>query len=97
MIITSFILPRLFPRAFRGFNDDENLQNNPVFNMNARQLIETRGYACEEHLVVTQDGYFLVLFRIVKKQQGTSTASKKPKPAVLCMHGFMQVYNFLED
>ena len=45
------------------------------------ELIESRGFVSQTHLVVTPDGYELTLFRIVNPR------SKSPKP-VLMMHGF---------
>ncbi|EPZ32360.1 hypothetical protein O9G_002200 [Rozella allomycis CSF55] len=44
---------------------------------------QSRGFECEEHLVVTEDGYILVLHRIVP------AVKKKAGKPVLFMHGFM--------
>lgn len=46
-----------------------------------------RGYECEAHLVVTKDGYILVLHRITsRRDRPVEDASKRP---VLLMHGCM--------
>ncbi|KAL1458981.1 hypothetical protein WDU94_011000, partial [Cyamophila willieti] len=56
------------------------------------QILKTWGYSGEEHIVVTEDGYILSLFRII-----TPTSDTRPPPnndtrtqaPVLFIHGFL--------
>ncbi|RYR00134.1 hypothetical protein Ahy_B07g088218 isoform A [Arachis hypogaea] len=53
-------------------------------------LVKTQGYACEEHLVTTVDGYVLSVPRI---PVGRSRGPRGNRPPVLLQHGlFMQLY-----
>ena len=70
---------------------------DPDVNNNITQLIQSKGYPCEEHKVITQDGYILGIFRI---PHGRNT-SKAGRP-VLLQHGLLDsaatwVMNFPEQ
>ncbi|KAL6293648.1 hypothetical protein ACE6H2_001790 [Prunus campanulata] len=54
-----------------------------------KSLVETQGYACEEHKVTTADGYVLGLQRIPAGRSGNKTAAKLP---VLLQHGLLMAY-----
>ncbi|XP_072762549.1 uncharacterized protein [Anoplolepis gracilipes] len=41
-----------------------NTQVNPDVNLNLSEIITRAGYSVETHIVMTEDGYFLTLFRI---------------------------------
>ncbi|XP_054799171.1 triacylglycerol lipase 2-like isoform X3 [Prosopis cineraria] len=47
-------------------------------------MVNTQGYACEEHLVTTRDGYILSMQRIPVGQSG---GSQRNRPPVLLQHG----------
>ncbi|KAK3091623.1 hypothetical protein FSP39_021332 [Pinctada imbricata] len=51
------------------------------------QLITSKGYPCEEHEVVTEDGYILGVQRIPRGRNQPVT--NKTRPVVLLQHGFM--------
>ncbi|KAK4538526.1 hypothetical protein CDCA_CDCA18G4551 [Cyanidium caldarium] len=55
---------------------------------NARELVEVRGYPCEEHVVETEDGYLLTVFRIPHGRRGDDIPQAR-RP-VLLMPGFME-------
>lgn len=44
-----------------------NIEGDPTSDLerNVQQLIESRGFVCENHFVITEDGYNLTLQRIV--------------------------------
>ncbi|KAL8187079.1 UNVERIFIED_CONTAM: hypothetical protein K2H54_032446 [Gekko kuhli] len=71
-------------------------KNKPGTLMNAKELILYHGYPCEEHDVVTQDGYILSIFRIpYGREENASTSSK---PAVLLQHGiFGEASNWIAN
>ncbi|KAJ4830354.1 hypothetical protein Tsubulata_031791 [Turnera subulata] len=53
-------------------------------------MVETRGYACEEHKVTTKDGYILSLQRI---PVGRSVAKwARIRPPVILQHGVLMAY-----
>lgn len=53
---------------------------------NATQLLKLHKYGFEEHVVKTDDGYYLTLFRIKSKQD---TLDVKQRPVVFLMHGVL--------
>ena len=70
---------------------------DPDCNYNITQLIQTKGYPCEEHRVFTSDGYILGVFRLPHGRN--STTSGRP---VLLQHGLLDaattwVMNFPEQ
>ncbi|CAN1166545.1 Triacylglycerol lipase 2 [Linum perenne] len=52
-----------------------------------KSMVETQGYACEEHLVTTEDGYILGIQRMQVSQSGKLAY----KPPVLVQHGLFSV------
>ncbi|XP_058760913.1 triacylglycerol lipase 2-like [Vicia villosa] len=54
-----------------------------------KTLVETQGYKCEEHTVITNDGYILSLQRIPTGRSG----KKADKPPVLLQHGLLCKFN----
>ena len=72
-------------------------KHDPDCDLNLTQLIQTKGYPCEEHKVITNDGYILGIFRIPHGRN--STISGRP---VLLQHGLLDsattwVMNFPEQ
>ena len=57
---------------------------DPDCDYNITQMIQTKGYLCEEHRVTTSDGYILGVFRIPHGRNST----KQGRP-VLLMHGLL--------
>ncbi|CAB4304584.1 unnamed protein product [Prunus armeniaca] len=49
-------------------------------------MVETHGYACEEHTVTTQDGYILSMQRIPVRKSGEASGNRIP---VLLQHGLL--------
>jgi hypothetical protein len=58
---------------------------DPDCDYNINQLIESKGYPCEEHKVMTKDGYTLGVFRIPSGRNGSSSSLGRP---VLLQHGY---------
>ncbi|KAJ8710467.1 hypothetical protein PYW08_008982 [Mythimna loreyi] len=54
--------------------------------LNFTELTRKYGYISEEHRVITDDGYILTMFRIVKAR---NCHKKKRSPPVLLMHGLL--------
>jgi pimeloyl-ACP methyl ester carboxylesterase len=59
-------------------------QPDPDWNRDASQLIISKGYPCEEHKLITNDGYILTIFRI---PHGRKTQT--PGRPVLLQHGLL--------
>ena len=57
---------------------------DPDCDYNITQMIQTKGYPCEEHQVITNDGYILGVFRIPHGRN--STTMGRP---VLLQHGLL--------
>ncbi|KAF9807061.1 hypothetical protein SFRURICE_011205 [Spodoptera frugiperda] len=55
--------------------------------LNFTELTAEYGYMSEEHVVVTDDGYILTMFRIV---QARNCHQRKRSPPVLLVHGLLQ-------
>ncbi|CAH4029021.1 unnamed protein product [Pieris brassicae] len=53
-------------------------------NMNATQLLMKHQYSVEEHVVRTDDGYILTMFRVLPREQKNVEA-----PVVFLMHGLL--------
>lgn len=77
----------LFPiRIFSGYHDDKP---HPVGRLShIVDLCEFWGYNVEEHIAVTDDGYYLGIHRLSGKISDNSQ-QEKPRPVVLLWHGFM--------
>ncbi|CAF1207492.1 unnamed protein product [Adineta ricciae] len=63
---------------------DREKKCDPDCDYNITQLIQTKGYPCEEHKVLTEDGYILGVFRISHGRNGSSVG----RP-VLLQHGLL--------
>jgi pimeloyl-ACP methyl ester carboxylesterase len=57
---------------------------DPNCDYNITQIIQTKGYPCEEHKVITKDGYILGIFRMPYGRN----SSTRGRP-VLLMHGLL--------
>jgi Partial alpha/beta-hydrolase lipase region len=55
---------------------------DPDCDYNITQIIQTKGYPCEEHKVITKDGYILGIFRIPHGQNSSIRGR-----SVLLQHG----------
>jgi len=72
---------------------------DPDAYYNISQMIQSKGYVCEDHKVITPDGYILGVFRI---PYGRNSSSSKPGKPVLLQHGLLDagtswVMNFPEQ
>ena len=61
------------------------LKHDPDIDHNITQIIQTKGYPCEEHKVLTNDGYILGVFRI---PHGRDASAPVGRP-VLLQHGLL--------
>nr|CAD7395147.1 unnamed protein product [Timema poppensis] len=62
----------------------------PTLMMTTPELISRHGYTCEEHDVVTEDGYILTLYRIPSGRAQPKPAEERAgRPAVLLQHGLV--------
>ncbi len=73
--------------------------HDPDCDYNLTQLIQSKGFPCEEHKVITQDGYILGVFRI---PHGRKNSTSSPGRPVLLQHGLLDaattwVMNFPEQ
>nr|XP_043627296.1 triacylglycerol lipase 2-like [Erigeron canadensis] len=65
-------------------NHDQSMTSRPLNQVGiCSLLIETKGYMCEEHKVITKDGYILSVQRIPAGRSGV----KADQPPVLLQHG----------
>jgi pimeloyl-ACP methyl ester carboxylesterase len=55
---------------------------------NFTQIVQAKGYPCETHKVLTEDGYYLTVFRIPHGVNKTKENAGLPRPPVLLQHGF---------
>ncbi|XP_071792325.1 gastric triacylglycerol lipase-like [Asterias amurensis] len=71
---------------------------DPEVNMNATELITSKGYPCEEHAVTTDDGFILGLQRIPygrdetpvpPSNQTNGTQPARKRPVVFLQHGLL--------
>ncbi|KAG8135371.1 hypothetical protein E2320_008394, partial [Naja naja] len=73
------------------FNDSKELsrtkrKGNPETFMNCSEILQYHGYPNEEHEILTNDGYFLTINRILGRKALEKTASQ---PVVLLMPGLL--------
>jgi pimeloyl-ACP methyl ester carboxylesterase len=61
-------------------------KKDPDCDYNITQIIQTKGYPCEEHKIITKDGYILGVFRI---PYGRNRSSSLPGRPVLLQHGLL--------
>ncbi|KAK7339353.1 hypothetical protein VNO77_20014 [Canavalia gladiata] len=66
--------------------NNESPISSPITNDGVcKTMVETQGYTCEEHEVITEDGYILSLQRIPTSRSG----KKADKQPVLLQHGLI--------
>ncbi|GAB1605386.1 gastric triacylglycerol lipase-like [Argonauta hians] len=69
---------------------------DPEVNMNASQLITSKGYPCEDYTVRTEDGFYLEMQRIPHGIDNKN--SSKVRPVVFLQHGLLGCStNFLSN
>lgn len=69
------------------FQSHETERIDPEVYMNVTQLITSKGYPCEDHVVQTEDGYLLGVQRIPHGL--TNKKSTGPKVVVFLQHGLL--------
>ena len=78
------------PFEVKGYSQDQltqiRLKSSARSKLSQRQQIEQAGFTCEEHQVVTDDGYVLTMFRINDKSAPNDQGGK---PAMMFQHGLM--------
>ena len=64
----SVVCFRFVPQIFKGSKNEriKEMDDSIVNAKTTPQLIKYHGYGCEEHVVLTADGYYLVLYRIIR-------------------------------
>ncbi|XP_068455364.1 gastric triacylglycerol lipase [Clinocottus analis] len=72
-------------------SDEPQLDLDPEVHMNITEIIRWWGYPAEEHEVLTEDDYILMLNRIPHgpKQTGSTGSGRSTRPAVLLQHGLL--------
>eukprot|EP00696_Hemimastix_kukwesjijk_P012827 gnl/Hemi2/26149_TR8777_c0_g1_i1.p1 gnl/Hemi2/26149_TR8777_c0_g1~~gnl/Hemi2/26149_TR8777_c0_g1_i1.p1 ORF type:complete len:455 (+),score=142.62 gnl/Hemi2/26149_TR8777_c0_g1_i1:181-1545(+) len=78
-------LSSLFTNMFRGHPTEADLR--------VPQLAAHHGFACEEHVATTTDGFSLTMHRLClpgADLTDVDNAAASPKPAILLHHGLMQ-------
>src|SRR5690348_3157443 len=87
IILTTLITSGHLEQIQTNYQDydyiDDSRIIDPDMYRNTKQLVESRGFIAEEHLVTTKDGYILSMIRIVNPYQDKSI---EPYP-VLTMQG----------
>eukprot|EP01113_Clastostelium_recurvatum_P043213 TRINITY_DN7101_c0_g1_i1.p1 TRINITY_DN7101_c0_g1~~TRINITY_DN7101_c0_g1_i1.p1 ORF type:complete len:484 (-),score=119.34 TRINITY_DN7101_c0_g1_i1:81-1532(-) len=83
----------------QGAISEEETEEEKDLERGTTEMIRARGYPCEEHFTVTEDGFVLGMQRIPHERYTQDGASEEPlqrdpdegpRPAVLILHGFMQ-------
>jgi pimeloyl-ACP methyl ester carboxylesterase len=90
-LLMSVALAFTAPIAVRTEEQVEELAVDPDAGTNVVEIVQRRGYAIEEHKVVTADRYVLTMYRLPKSfaetQQNQPAAPNKP--AVYLIHGLL--------
>nr|XP_056705583.1 lysosomal acid lipase/cholesteryl ester hydrolase-like [Euleptes europaea] len=64
--------------------NNRNRDENPEVHMNVSEVICYQGYPSEDYEILTEDGYYLTIYRI---PFGKKNQTRDPKPVVLLQHG----------
>nr|CAD7425605.1 unnamed protein product [Timema monikensis] len=73
-----------------GFHSRIKVRSASFSSNDVSELISRHGYTCEEHDVVTEDGYILTLYRIPSGRAQPKPAEERAgRPAVLLQHGLV--------
>ncbi|MFH4978709.1 hypothetical protein AB6A40_005418 [Gnathostoma spinigerum] len=67
----------------------QNYVGDPEAYMTVPEIIERWGYPVEQHSVITEDGYVLILHRIPHGKKESSKNSSTKKPVVFLQHGLL--------
>ncbi|XP_032087794.1 lipase member M-like [Thamnophis elegans] len=78
LLVLEFNDSKILPRTKR--------EENPETFMNISEVLQYHGYPNEEHEILTNDGYFLTINRVLGRKASEKTASK---PVVLLMPGIL--------
>jgi len=78
-----------YPNSGQFTRLDQRLGMEPEVYMNATQLITSKGYPCENHYVVTDDGYILNVLRIAHGRSGPPPSPTPDRPVILLQHGLL--------
>ncbi|XP_049938990.1 lipase 3-like [Schistocerca serialis cubense] len=82
MRVAAHVVLVLFAVALQASAHDDDI------DLDTPELLEKYGYPCEEHVVETEDGYILRMFRIPYGKASPLVPGQR-KPAVLVQHGLM--------
>lgn len=90
----AFLLLSLLFAAFASAVQEDQQATavvDPDAGLNVKQIVQKRGYAIEEHKVVTADRYILTMFRLPKSYDETqrNVSAAPNKPAVYLIHGLL--------
>ncbi|KAK7113542.1 gastric triacylglycerol lipase-like [Littorina saxatilis] len=77
-------------------NDKHHYRVDPEIFMDPTELITSKGYPCENHYIITQDGFILNMQRIPHGRQRQKITG--PQPVVILQHGLIgSSYNWLDN
>ena len=78
-----------FDKEFEEEEERKSKQqvNDPDMNKDPCEIIRARGFICQPHHPVTNDGYILTLFRIINPY--SIQVKERRKRPLLLMHGLM--------
>ena len=83
------LLVGLLFQEISGFMSSEDRTDDaiqdPDFDRDSEAIIRSRGFKCQVHHAVTQDGYILKVFRVLNPYQSLYTRGRP----ILLMHGLL--------
>ena len=62
------LIPALLAVLLKSYLN--SMEMSPYLTYTVEETIIARGYSCEKHSVITEDGYILTVFRIVGENSG---------------------------